>query len=62
MIVKFGKQCDACGVLHNDYSVGDIAYCDDCEQDLCDACAEPEHVVVKEWDVDTERTRSCEEA
>lgn len=38
--VRFGAKCDNCGVVHNNYSVEDIAYCNDCEKDLCDICAE----------------------
>lgn len=38
--VRFGAKCDRCWVIHNDYDVGDIAWCEDCGLDLCDKCAE----------------------
>ena len=60
-IVMFGKRCDRCGTVHDNYDVADIAGCQDCERDLCDRCGgETGHVVVSEWDADQQRLRSCE--
>ena len=58
--VKFGASCDHCLKVNNDYDVGDIARCEGCNHDLCDACAvRLDHSIVKEWDVDSQRTRAC---
>lgn len=38
MLIRFGAECDRCKVRHNDYSVEDIATCEDCGLDLCDEC------------------------
>jgi len=61
-MIKFGKKCDVCGIEHNDYSVEDIAYCVSCESDLCDKCANMLviHRIISDWDVDSQRERSCE--
>ena len=56
--VRFGAQCDRCHVTHNDYSVEDIAACEDCERDLCDNCAEETEHETRE-DGDGRRTRNC---
>ena len=40
MIIRFGKACDGdgCTTRHNNYDVGDIVWCPDCDRDLCGAC------------------------
>lgn len=59
--VRFGAKCDRCGAEHNNYSVEDIANCENCGLDLCDVCAaDTNHVVVRDWDVDQSRLRSCD--
>jgi hypothetical protein len=58
--VRFGKTCDRCEVIHDNYDVADIADCEDCGLDLCDKCGEETgHVVISDWDLDTYRLRSC---
>jgi len=57
----FGASCDVCGIAYNNYSVEDIAYCNDCSRDLCDTCALlSQHSILREADVDQSRTRTCE--
>lgn len=37
--VRFGLRCDRCSVTHDNYDVGDIRECEDCQLDLCGLCA-----------------------
>lgn len=37
--IRFGAECDRCHVAHNNYDVGDIRECEDCQRDLCGLCA-----------------------
>lgn len=55
--VKFGLQCDGCTYKENDYHVDTIRTCEDCERDLCPACAKRTgHVEGAEADVDQQPT------
>lgn len=60
--IKFGKQCDGCGIRHANYDVEDIAYCNFCGRDLCDKCGADksfgDHNLIET--ADGYRTRDCE--
>ena len=57
--VRFGTICDICGKGSRDYA-HDANYCEDCGKDLCDECAEVDHILFYEADEGRHKEWTCE--
>lgn len=58
-LIRFGAECDSCHIRHGDYSVEDIAPCEDCCLDLCDECGTKTLHRLRE-DGEGRRWRNCD--